>query len=257
MARHPFLDHPTPTAVAHRGGSLEAEENTMEAFARAVGLGFTHIETDVHATRDGVAVVHHDPTLTRMTGETARIADLDWADVARIRTHGGAAIPRADEVLASFPGLNVTFELKCDRVAAPLAEVIRRADALARVCIGSFSVKRTAAIRALLGSGLCWSPGQAGVLALWLAGQGVPIRRPGFAVAQVPPVFRGVPVVTRGVMRAAAARGIDIQVWTVDEPSEMERLLDLGVHAIMTDRPTVLRDVLDRRGQWPGGAGAR
>ena len=252
MARHPFLDHPAPTAVAHRGGAHEAEENTMEAFARAVDLGFTHVETDVHATRDGVAVVHHDADLGRMTGETARIADLDWADIARIRTRGGATIPRADELLASFPDLNVTFELKCDRVAGPLAGVIARADAMRRVCIGSFAPRRTAAIRDLLGPGLCWSPGRAGVLALWLAGRGVPIRRPGFEVVQVPPVHRGLAVVTPRLMRAAARLGIDVQVWTVDAEDEMERLLGLGVQAIMTDRPRVLRGVLQRRRQWHG-----
>jgi glycerophosphoryl diester phosphodiesterase len=252
MARHPFLDHPLPTAVAHRGGSLEAEENTMEAFARAVDLGFTHIETDVHATRDGVAVVHHDSDLMRMTGETARIADLDWADIARIRTRGGATIPRADELLASFPDLNVTFELKCDRVAGPLAAVIARADALKRVCIGSFAPRRTVAIRGLLGPDLCWSPGQAGVLALWMAGRGVPIRRPGFPVVQVPPVHKGIAVVTPRLIRAAARLGIDVQVWTVDAEDEMERLLDMGVGAIMTDRPRVLRGVLERRRQWHG-----
>ena len=251
--RHPFLDHPTPTAVAHRGGSLEAEENTMEAFARAVALGYTHIETDVHATRDGVAVVHHDPTLARMTGETARIADLDWADLQRIRTLGGAAIPRADELLAAFPRLNITVELKCDRVAGPLAEVIGRADALNRVCVGSFAARRTAAIRALLGPDLCWSPAQSGVLALWLAGHGFLIRAPGFAVMQVPPRHRGIAVVTPRLMRAAARRGVEVQVWTVDDAPEMERLLDMGVGAIMTDRPTVLRQVLEARGQWPGG----
>jgi glycerophosphoryl diester phosphodiesterase len=223
--RHPFLDHPTPTAVAHRGGSLEAEENTMEAFARAVALGYTHIETDVHATRDGVAVVHHDPTLERMTGETARIADLDWADLARIRTKGGAAIPRAEELLGAFPRLNITFELKCDRVAEPLSEVIRRADALARVCAASFA------------------PGRTSVM-----------RRPGFPLVQVPPVHRGIPVVTPRLMRAAARLGVDVQVWTVDDAPEMERLLDMGVGAIMTDRPTVLRRVLEARGQWHGGA---
>jgi glycerophosphoryl diester phosphodiesterase len=248
--RHPFLDHPLPTAVAHRGGSREAEENTLDAFGRAVDLGYTHIETDVHATRDGVAVIHHDASLARMTGEAVRIADLDWADLARIRTRGGAAIPRAEEVLAAFPRLNVTFELKCDRVAGPLAEVIARADALHRVCVGSFSARRTAAIRGLLGPELCWSPARAGVPALWLAGRGLPTRRPGFSVVQVPPVFRGVPVVTPRLMRAAAARGIDVQVWTVDDPAEMARLLDLGVQAIMTDRPRVLRDVLIARGQW-------
>ncbi len=254
VARHPFLDHPTPTAVAHRGGSLEAEENTMEAFARAVGLGYTHVETDVHATRDGVAVIHHDTTLQRMTGEGARIAELDWADLQRIRTFGGAAIPRAEELLAAFPRLNITFELKCDRVAGPLAEVITRADALGRVCVGSFAAARTAAIRALLGPGLCWSPAQSGVAALWLAGHGLPTRRPGFTVAQVPPVHRGIPVVTPRFIRAAARRGIDVQVWTVDDAAEMERLLDMGVSAIMTDRPTLLRRVLEGRGQWHGGA---
>lgn len=252
MARHPFLDHPTPTAVAHRGGSLEAEENTMEAFAHAVGLGYSHVETDVHATRDGVAVIHHDATLARMTGEAARIADLDWADLARIRTRGGAAIPRADEVLGAFPRLNITFELKCDRVAAPLAEAIGRADALSRVSVGSFVARRTAEARRRLGPGLCWSPAQGGVMALWLAARGLPIRQPGFPVVQVPPAHRGIPVVTPRLIRAAARLGIDVQVWTVDAADEMERLLDMGVGAIMTDRPTLLRQVLERRGQWHG-----
>ncbi|MDG3042080.1 glycerophosphodiester phosphodiesterase [Roseicyclus marinus] len=252
--RHPFLDHPRPLAVAHRGGSLEAEENTMEAFARAVALGYTHVETDVHATRDGVAVIHHDATLMRMTGDPRAIADLDWADLARVRTHGGAAIPRVDAFLAQFPHLRVTFELKCDRVAEALAEVIRRAGALSRICVGSFAPARTAAIRAALGPDLCWSPAQSGVLALWLAGWGLPIRTPDFGLVQVPPAHNGIPVVTPRLIRAAARRGIDVQVWTVNDEAEMERLLDLGVGAIMTDRPTLLREVLIRRGQWPAGA---
>jgi glycerophosphoryl diester phosphodiesterase len=253
-ARHPFLDHPRPLAVAHRGGSLEAEENTMAAFARSVALGYTHVETDVHATRDGVAVIHHDATLARMTGDPRAIADLDWAGVAQVRTHGGAAIPRVEEVLAAFLELRITFELKCDRVAVPLADVITRAGALDRVCVGSFVPKRTAAIRALLGPGLCWSPARNGVLALWLAGWGLPIPRPEFAVVQVPPVHKGIPVVTPRLIRAAALRGIDVQVWTVDDEAGMARLLDMGVGAIMTDRPSLLRDVLIRRGQWHGWA---
>lgn len=251
-ARYPFLDHLRPLAVAHRGGSLEAEENTMEAFARAVALGYTHVETDVHATRDGVAVIHHDATLARMTNDPRAIADLDWADLARVRTHGGAAIPRVETFLEEFPDLRATFELKCDRVARPLSEVIRRAGALGRVCVGSFAPARTAEIRALLGPGLCWSPAQSGVLALWLAGWGLPLPKPDFAVVQVPPMHKGIPVVTPRLIRAAARRGIDVQVWTVDDGAGMDRLLDMGVGAIMTDRPTVLRDVLIRRGQWHG-----
>jgi glycerophosphoryl diester phosphodiesterase len=251
-ARHPFLDHPRPLAVAHRGGSREAEENTLPAFAHAVALGYSHVETDVHATRDGVAVIHHDATLARMTGDPRAIADLDWAELAQIRTHGGAAIPRVDQFLADFPDLKITFELKCDRVAAPLAAVITRAGALGRVCVGSFSAARTAAMRRLLGPELCWSPAHAGVAALWAAGLGLPIARPGFALVQVPPVFRGIPVVTPRLIAAAARRGIDVQVWTVNDRTQMIDLLDMGVAAIMTDRPGLLRAVLRERGQWPG-----
>ena len=252
MSRHSFLDHPRPLAVAHRGGSLEAEENTMEAFAHAVALGYSHVETDVHATRDGVAVIHHDVTLARMTGDPRAIADLDWAKLAQIRTHGGATIPRVDQFLAAFPDLNITFELKCDHVAAPLADAIGQAGAMGRVCVGSFSAARTAAIRGLLGPDLRWSPAHAGVGALWLAGFGLPVPRPDFAVVQVPPVFRGIPVVTRRFVAAATRLGVDVQVWTVNEPDQMARLLDLGVGAIMTDRPRVLRDLLQARGQWTG-----
>lgn len=251
-ARHPFLAHARPLAVAHRGGSLEAEENTMPAFAHAVALGYSHVETDVHATRDGVAVIHHDATLARMTGDPRAIADLDWAELARLRTKGGAAIPRVGALLSAFPALNITFELKCDRVAQPLADAITQARALDRVCVGSFSAARTAAIRGLLGHALCWSPAHAGVGALWLAGFGLPLPRPDFAVVQVPPVFRGIPVVTRRFVAAAERRGVDVQVWTVNEADEMIGLLDLGVGAIMTDRPGLLRDVLAARGQWPG-----
>jgi glycerophosphoryl diester phosphodiesterase len=252
MSRHPFLDHPRPLAVAHRGGSLEAEENTMAAFAHAVALGYAHVETDVHATRDGVAVIHHDATLARMTGDPRAIADLDWAELALVRSLQGAAILRVDALLAAFPDLNITFELKCDRVAAPLADAITRAGALGRVCVGSFSAARTAAIRGLLGPDLCWSPAHAGVGALWLAGFGLPVLRPDFAVVQVPPVFRGIPVVTRRFIATAVRFGVDVQVWTVNAPDQMARLLDLGVGAIMTDRPRVLRDLLQARGQWPG-----
>ena len=98
-ALHPFLDHPAPLAIAHRGGSLEAEENTLPAFAHAAGLGYTHVELDVRATRDGVVVVHHDPTLARMFNDPRAVADLTWSELARLRTF---AIPLLHE-LASLP----------------------------------------------------------------------------------------------------------------------------------------------------------
>ena len=134
VAPHPFLDHPLPLAFAHRGGSLEAEENTDVAFAHATALGYSHVETDVQATRDGVAVIFHDDTLTRMTGEDVRVDALTWAELKTRRTKGGNAIPRLDEVLASWPGVFFNLEAKADPAVAPIAEAIKAAGAFARLC---------------------------------------------------------------------------------------------------------------------------
>lgn len=246
-APHPFLDHPLPIAFAHRGGSLEVEENTMAAFAHAVALGYSHVETDVQATRDGVAVIFHDDTLERMTGEKVRVGALDWAELAARRTKGGNPIPRLDTVLAEWPGLCLNLEAKADAAVAPMAEAIRRAGALPRVCIGSFEGRRTAEARRLLGPDLLWSPARGGVLALWLRGWGLPLPRPDFRAVQVPPRHRGIEVVTRRFVHAAHAAGVQVHVWTVDEAAEMEHLLGLGVDGIMSDRPTLLRRVLAAR----------
>ncbi|WP_347310668.1 glycerophosphodiester phosphodiesterase [Defluviimonas sp. SAOS-178_SWC] len=244
---HPFLDHPRPIAFAHRGGSLEAEENTMDAFAHAVGLGYSHVETDVQATRDRVAVIFHDDTLERMTGEDVRVDALSWEELTARRTRGGAAIPRLDEMLGAWSSLFVNLEAKADAAVAPMAEAIRRADALDRICVGSFEAKRTAELRARLGPGLCWSPSHAGVLGLRLRGWGVPSARPSFPAVQVPVSYKGIPLVTRRFVRAAHALGVQVHVWTVDEEAEMEHLLDLGVDGLMSDRPTRLREVIARR----------
>lgn len=249
---HPFLDHPLPLAIAHRGGSLEGEENTLPAFAHAVRLGYSHVETDVHATRDGVVVVHHDPTLLRMCGDPRAIADLTWAEVARVPTRGGAGVARLTDLWDAHPDLFVNLEAKSDAVVAPLADLIRRTGRLDRVAVGSFAQARTDRLAQTLGPGLCRSPAWRGVLAVWLRGLGLPTARPDAQVLQVPERHRGIPVVTRGFLRAAVRWDLPVQVWTVNDGADMLRLLDAGVAALMTDRPTLLRDLLKKRGEWRG-----
>ncbi|MFN4273672.1 MAG: glycerophosphodiester phosphodiesterase family protein [Aliihoeflea sp.] len=249
---HPYLDHSLPIAFAHRGGSLEVEENTMPAFEHAVRLGYTHIELDVHATSDGVVVIHHDDMLERMAGDPRKIGDLDWATLSQVRTKAGATLPRLDELLLSFPGLNVNIEPKSDSVLGPLADLLRGTNAVSRIGIGCFDPRRTESLRLMLGDELCWSPAHAGVFRLWLKGWGLPATTGDFQMVQVPPSYLGIPIVTQRFVETAHARGVQVHVWTVDEEAEMERLLDLGVDALMTDRPTLLRTVLKRRGQWHG-----
>jgi glycerophosphoryl diester phosphodiesterase len=245
---HPFLDHPGPIAIAHRGGSLEAEENTRAAFAHAVGLGFTHVELDVHATTDGEVVIHHDPTLARLCDDPRAIAQMTWAELRSVRTKGGQGIPRLVELLDACPDLFINIEAKSDRVVAPLARLIR--PHLARLCVGSFAPQRTAALRAELGPGLCWSPAHRDVAMLWARGWGLPLPMAGFPVIQVPLRWRGIDVVTPRLLQAAHRAGVKVQVWTVDDPAQMTRLIDMGVDGLMTDRPSVLRDLLALRGAW-------
>ncbi len=250
-ATHPLLAHPGSRAIAHRGGGLEREENTLPAFDHAVALGYSHAELDVHATRDGVVVIHHDPALLRICGDPRRIADLDWRELQHVRTKGGAAIPRLQDLLEAHPGLFVTIEAKSDSVVAPLCSLIMAMGVLERISIGAFSPARTLAARKQLGEGLLWSPAHLGVAKLWARGWGLPLRLAPFGVLQVPAAWHGIPLVTARFLRAAHARGRAVQVWTVNETAEMHRLLDLGVDGIMTDRPTLLREVLVGRGQWP------
>lgn len=247
---HAYLDHSGPIAIAHRGGSLEGEENTLPAFSHAVALGYSHLETDIHVTADGEVVIHHDATLARMTGDPRTIADLTWKDLQTVRTPGGAGIPRLADLLEEFPNQFVNIETKSDAVVAPFADLIRRMNALNRIGTGSFSPHRTARLLALLGDGLCWSPAHRGVFALWLRGWHLPLRLGRFPTVQVPRAFRGIPLVTPRFVRAAHKLGIQVQVWTVDDVAAMHCLLNMGVDGLMTDRPTLLKEVLIARQEW-------
>jgi glycerophosphoryl diester phosphodiesterase len=251
-ARFAFLDHSRPIAFAHRGGAMEAEENTWPAFQNAVTLGYRHIETDVQASRDGVAVIFHDDTLERLTGRPDAINALQWPALAQIVTRGGNGLVRLDDLLSAFPDCCINLEPKSDAAVEPIAEAVRRCGALERVCVGCFDQRRVDRMRTLLGPDLCWSPAHLGVARLWLSGFGLPAGELPFPVVQVPPVWGPLPVVTARFVAAAHARNIDVHVWTVDTDTEIDRFIDLGVDGIMTDRPSLLKAALERRGLWPG-----
>lgn len=253
VTRHPYLDHPRPIAFAHRGGGLEAPENSMASFAHAIGLGYRYIETDVQVTADGQLIVFHDPMLDALTDGQGRVGELPWSDVAQARVGGREPIPPLDEVLETWPDLRLNIDPKSDKAAEALVTTLRRHGALDRVCVGSFSGKRLTRLRRALGPALCSSAGPWDVALIWAAGHGMPLPAlRGPHCLQVPVSHRGLTVVTPGMLRAAHVRGLPVHVWTVDEAAEMERLLDLGVDGIITDRPTLLRDILVRRGLWAG-----
>jgi glycerophosphoryl diester phosphodiesterase len=236
---------------AHRGGASELPENTLPAFARSVELGYRYLETDTHVTADGVLVAFHDDRLDRVTDRAGLIADLPWSQVREAKVDGREPIPLLEDLLGTWPELRVNIDPKHDGAVDALSEVLLRTGAVDRVCIGAFSDKRIQRVVAKVGGGLCHSMGPRQVAQLAAASQGLPgggrLRAP---CAQVPVHQGPVPLVTPRFVRSAHARGIQVHVWTIDDRAEMERLLDLGVDGIMTDRPALLREVLEARGQW-------
>jgi glycerophosphoryl diester phosphodiesterase len=255
---------PGPIAFAHRGGADEAPENTLPAFEHAVSLGYTYLETDVHLTRDGVVMAFHDDRLDRVTDTTGLISDLTAAQVEaadagyRYTPDGGLSfpfrgtgirVPRLEDVLSRFHDARVNIDPKNDAVVVPLLAVLRSLDALDRVCIGSFSGRRLGLIRRLTGGRVCTSMGPAAVAAArftsWAGG--IPSKL-GADCVQLPVRSRGIRLVDRRFVSACHRRGLPVHVWTVNDPGEMERLLDLGVDGIMTDHPAALAEIFRRRG---------
>lgn len=247
----PFLDWPGPLAFAHRGGGSEVPENTMSAFEHAVGLGYRYLETDAHVTADGVLIAFHDDQLDRLTDRTGVIAELPWSEVSKARIEGREPIPLLEDLLTAWPDVRINIDPKRDEVAAPLAAALLRTRTVDRVCVGAFSDKRIAHVRALTGPELCTSMGPREVARLVSTSRHLPggggVKSP---CAQVPTHQGRLPLVTERFVATAHRRGVQVHVWTIDDRDEMTRLLDLGVDGIMTDRPQVLKDLLIERGTW-------
>ncbi|MEU6948733.1 glycerophosphodiester phosphodiesterase family protein [Streptomyces sp. NPDC046316] len=249
--RHPYLDHPSPIPFAHRGGTADGLENTAAAFRRAAAAGYRYFETDVHTTADGALVAFHDSTLDRVTDTAGRIRDLPWAAVREARVAGKEPLPLFEELLEEFPEARWNVDLKAESSLVPLVELIRRTNAWDRICIGSFTESRVGRAQRLAGPQLATSYGVTGVAALRLRSLGIPAAlRTGAVAAQVPERQGGITVVDRRFVREAHARGLQVHVWTVNDPERMNSLLDLGVDGIMTDHLETLRAVLTDRGVW-------
>jgi glycerophosphoryl diester phosphodiesterase len=243
---HPYLVGAHPLALAHRGGAGEATENSPATFQRAVDLGYRWIETDVRATIDGHAVVFHDATMDRTTDASGPLSSKALAQVRASRMADGQAPITLVEALLQWPDVRFNVDVKADDTIAAFLRAVTEARAWDRVCAAAFSISRLARLRTLAGPRLATSMGPSEVTRLAL---GVPGHSPACA-AQVPHSARGIPVVTRRFVERAHSRGLQVHVWTIDDPVEMEKLLDLGVDGLVTDRPAILRDVLIRRGSW-------
>ena len=259
----PYFSVAGPVALAHRGFSPAGLENSLAAFRAAVELGYSHLETDLHTTSDGELLLFHDLTLDRVTDGHGRIRDLTADEVRRVRIGGTEPVPTFDELVAAFPNTRFNLEVKDWHSVPSVVAAIERHQIHDRVLIASFSDRRRRAVLKQLSRRTASSAGrQANALFLVLGPllSVRALRSPVRAVLrralrdvdalQVPVRYRAIPVVTPGFVRRAHELGLYVHVWTINDPAEMHRLLDLGVDGIVSDRADLLKEVLQARGQW-------
>lgn len=218
----------------------------MEAFEYAVDLGYHYLETDVQVTADGVLAAFHDNDLRRTTGRAGKISELPWSEVSKALVDGKAPIPLLEDLLGAWPEVRINIDCKSDAAVDALIATLRRTNSLPRVCVGAFSDSRLRRLRKELGSDLCTSLGPMEVALLRFG----LLRHFSASAAQVPVKEGPLTIVNQRFIDRAHHAGLHVHVWTIDDAAEMGRLLDLGVDGIMTDRPVVLRQVLESRGVW-------
>jgi glycerophosphoryl diester phosphodiesterase len=252
------LDPPgSVLAMAHRGGGrhpdLPGLENTLAAFRHAVALGYRYLETDVHATSDGVLFALHDAVLDRVADRAGRVAEMVATDLELARIGGREAVPTLAQLLEEFPACRFNIDIKAPAAVAPLIALLDRMKAHDRVCVGAFDLDRITAFRRGTAGRVATAASKTEAVrflamrdrraaARWAQGR--------FAVLQLPRVRGPVPIVTAPVVRRAHAAGVHVHAWTVDRARHQRQMIDAGVDGIFTDRTDVLKDVLRERGLW-------
>lgn len=250
-----YLGSGGPYPVAHRGGAGLAPENSLAAFDCAHDLGIRYLETDVRLTADGVCVAFHDSSLRRIFGVGGAIHETSWSALQSL-TYGGERVPDVDQLLEGFPEANFMMDLKDPAALAPLLRILRRHDALDRVCLAGGSDRLLAEARDSAGPSLSTACGWTSITRLAIAAR-VGSSLAAFAGAlrpaefvHVPIRYGRLPVYGPRLVSMAHDLGLRVMVWTVDDPLLMHDLLDEGADGVITDRPDLLRGVLEARNAW-------
>ncbi len=261
-----FFDGPKPRLFGHRGASGEAPENTMAAFQRAVDLGVEYIELDVQSAEDGQIMVIHDATIKRTTNGLGGVREYSLAALQQLDAGyrfspddgktlpfraSDVIIPSLREVLSSFPNVKFTVEIK--QLDPPIEEqviaVVRDCGKTDHVSLASEHDAVLVRVRELapdIPTNLGYSE-VADFIQRVAAGQLEGYQPPGQAL-QIPPKYQGISLVTEQTVAAAHQLGVEIHVWTINDPQEIRSLLDLGVDGVMSDFPGRLLEVVKRRG---------
>jgi glycerophosphoryl diester phosphodiesterase len=253
-----------PLNFAHRGASARAPENTLEAFRLAMEAGAGGLELDVHLTRDGEVVVIHDATVDRTTDGSGAVAGMSLDELRgldagyRFSPDGGIThpyrgrglrVPTLAEVYEEFPAASVNIDIKEPQQGAEEAvlQITRNGGVEEQSLVVSDDHAVVRRFRGVSRGHISTGASRPEIAAFFILSN---LRlewlvRPAYDALQVPVEHGGITLVTPRFVEAAHSRGARVDVWTINDPGEMRRLLDLGVDVIMTDRPETLASILE------------
>jgi glycerophosphoryl diester phosphodiesterase len=264
IPQHPFFNSDDVWVMAHRGGRGLWPENTLYAFERAVESGVDILEMDIHSTKDGTIILLHDSTVDRTTDGTGPVNDINLTDLKKLNAgyHWTAdegltypyrsqniVVPTLEEVFLAFPDFHLNIEIKQTQppITGPLCETIREFNMVNNVLIASFNMDTIKEFRNTCPE-VATTAGENEVRMLYVLSRlylGKLYNPPAEAV-QVPEYRGDIHVATDRFVRAAHNRNIAVHVWTINDKSDMLRMLDIGVDGIITDNPDRLMALLGR-----------
>ena len=249
VAKTPFTTSFQP--IAHRGGAREAQENSLQAFHHAASLGYRYMETDMQVSADGEIYLFHDDRLERVSNGVGVFSDYKAAEIDKFRLHNGEPIPRLADALAELPKAIFNIDIKRANGTRPLAEFLSTHPEAERVIEASFHKERLSLLKELVDRPVQVTAVQSDVIKLKLMGWGLPLSKPDVVAAQVPLTHYGLPVITSSMVSICKKLDIKLHVWTIDDADVMRWLIDKGVDGVMTDKPSLLREVAQEKGVWP------
>ena len=245
---HPFFEDYSFFGFVHRGGDEVETENTIEAFKYSSDLGFVFIETDVQATKDGHVVIFHDASLKRMAGVNKSINELTLKEINEINLLSGGKIPLLSEALETFPDLRFNIDIKTEDALEETIQIIKKMNFLDKTCLASFSSSRLKRIKNLAGPEACISSGQMDIFKMMCQSIGIELQATMSQCAQIPVKQWGVPVLTKRFIETAKKQNKFVHVWTIDDIDQMFELIEFGVDGLMTDKPSVLKEAMLKKG---------
>ena len=240
----PYLDYQGVAVLAHRGGSIESLENTIESFHYSESLGCEFIETDVQVSSDGIPYIFHDETLIRLLDRDDVFSSLHSSEIDNLKIFDEHSIPKLETVLRIFPNMKFQIDVKTDEVAMPALAVIQENNAMDRVCIASFNSKRLSLVNNNYPN-ICISMGPNEVAKMLLSSFGLYKKSILGNCLQIPIYEYGIKLVTKRFVKFIHSKGLKVCVWTINDEKTFKYLIDIGVDGIITDKPKLLFEVLD------------